>query len=167
MKSLYLLSISLFLFSCTHSTSGDQSSEGTFGIYLLQDSTITAGNAFTQSIDSLQPAASAFLSVNDFKSYTWSTHAFELSDQAQAKFEYFKLTHGSTRGVPFIVTAGKDRIYVGTFWWAYSSSMPPPGAVIEVIAQLPYKIQLANGAIDKRNDSRIHDALKKSGVLIE
>jgi hypothetical protein len=167
MKSLFIVSISLFLFSCNHSTSDDKLAEGTFGIYLLQDSTITAGNAFSQSIDSLKLAPSAFLTVNDLKSYIWSTHAFELTDQAQTTFEQFRLAHGKTTGVPFVITVGNDRIYLGTFWWAYSSSMPPACAVIEVIAQPPYKIQLANGAIDKRSDSRIYNSLKKSGVLVE
>ncbi len=77
------------------------------------------------------------------------------------------LSHGKTSGVPFVVTVGNARIYLGTFWWAYSSSMPPACAVIEAIAPLPYKIQLANGAIDKRSDLRIYYSLKRSGVLVD
>lgn len=167
MKSLFIVSISLFLFSCNHSTSDDKSAGGIFAIYLLQDSTITAGDAFSQSINSLKLSTSAFLTINDLKSYTQSTHAFELTDQAQTMFDHFQFAHGKTSGVPFVVTVGNDRIYLGTFWWIYSSSMPPPCAVIEVIGPPPYRIQLANGAIDKRSDSRIYNSLKKSCVLIE
>jgi hypothetical protein len=167
MKSLFFISISLFLFSCSHSTSDDTLAGGTFTISLLQDSTITAGSAFSQPIESLKLSTSAFLTVHDLKTYIWSTHAFDLTDQARPMFEQFKLSHGKTTGVPFVVSVGYDRIYLGTFWWAYSSSMPPACAVIEVIAQVPYKIQLANNAIDKRSDSRIYNSLKKSGVLIE
>jgi len=167
MRYIVLISISLILLSCTHSTSDDRGSQEAFGIHLLQDSTITARDAFSQPIDSLTLTTSAFLSVNDLTSYTWSTHAFELTDESRTRYERFLASHGRTSGVPFVVTVGNDRIYVGTFWWAYSSSMPPACAVIEAIAPLPYRIQLANGAIDKRSDPRIYLSLKTSGVLIE
>jgi hypothetical protein len=164
MKNVFLIPISLVLLSCSHSTSV---TDGTFAIYLLQDSTVTARDAFSQPIESLTLTPSPFLSIYDLKSYFWSTHALELKDQPRAMFEQFQLSHGSTRGVPFVVTVGPTRIYLGTFWWAYSSSMPPACAVIEVIAPLPYRIQLANGAADKRGDWRIYVSLKASGVLVE
>jgi hypothetical protein len=167
MKYMILISTSLLLLACNQSTSNDEAPEGAFAIYLLQDSTITAGGAFSQPIESLALAASAFLTVNDLKSYVWSTHAFELTEETRITYEQFLLLHGRTSGVPFVVTVGNDRIYLGTFWWAHSSSMPPACAVIEAIAPLPYRIQLANGAIDKRSDSRIYDSLKTSGVLVE
>jgi hypothetical protein len=167
MKSLFFVSISLFLFSCNHSTSDDKLSAGSFAIYILQDSTITAGEAFSIPLDSLQLSSSALIAMNDLKSYVWSTHAFELTDQARPIFDNYLLSHGTTRGVPFVVTVANDRIYLGTFWWAYSSSMPPACAVFDAIGPLPYKIKLANGAIDKRSDSRIYNSLKKSGILVE
>ncbi len=167
MKSLFFVSISLFLFSCSHSTSDDKLAEGILAIYLLQDSTITAVNAFSQPVESLKLSTSAFLTVNDLKSYIWSTHSFELSDQARTMFEQFVLSHGKTTGIPFVVSVGNNRIYLGTFWWTYSSSIPPACAEIVVTTLPPYKIQLANGAIDKRSDSRIYNSLKKAGVLFE
>ncbi len=167
MRNIVLMSTSLILLSCTHSTSNDQASQETFGIYLLKDSTITAGGAFLQPIDSLTLTTSAFLSLNDLTSYVWSTHAFELTDESRTTYERFLISHRRTSGVPFVVTVGNDRIYVGTFWWAYSSSMPPACAVIEAVAPLPYRIRLADGAIDRRNDSRIYSSLKSSGVLVE
>jgi hypothetical protein len=167
MKNLFFVSISLFLFSCDQSTSDDKSTTGMFALYLLQDSTITAQSAFSQPIDSLALAGSTFISVNELKSYIWASHSFELKDQERTEYENFRLSHGKTSGVPFVVTVGNDRIYLGTFWWAYSSSMPPACAVIAVNDPLPYRIQLANGAIDKRSDSRIYYSLKHSGVLVE
>ncbi len=167
MKNLLFVSISLFLFSCDHSTSDDKSMTGMFALYLLQDSTITAQSAFSQSIDSLALADSTFISANELKSYIWESHSFELKDQRRTEYEQFFLSHGKTSGVPFVVTVGNDRIYLGTFWWAYSSSMPPACAVIAVNDLFPYRIQLANGAIDKRSDARIFNSLKKSGVLVE
>ncbi len=166
MKKIIIFCLPFILLSCKQSTS-NEAFDGSFAIYLLQDSTITAMNAFSQPLENLTLATSAFLTVNGLKSYIWASHSFELTDQMRTIYEQYLLSHGNTSGVPFVVTIGSDRIYLGTFWWSYSSSMPPACAVIEAIAPLPYKIQLANGAIDKRSDSRIYYSLKISGVLVE
>ena len=107
------------------------------------------------------------MTSSDFKSYFWLSHSFELTSEMDSKWENFQMHGGITSGMPFVVTAGGDRIYAGTFWWAYSSSMPPACAVIETIQLTPYKIELMNGAKDKRSDPRIYSALNKSGVLVE
>lgn len=167
MKEFIIILIPLLLCSCRHSTSDDGSTTGIFAIYLLRDSTISAGDAFARAIDSLELAPTAFLTANDLRSYTWATHAFEMTDQAQARFEQYLQSHGTTWGLPFVTTVGTEKIYLGTFWWAYSSSMPPACAVIEALSPLPYTIRLTNGAVDKRNDQRIYASLKRSGVLIE
>jgi len=161
-----LLYSSLFLVACSQSTS-NESSDGLFAIYLLQDSTLTAQNTFSQPIKNLKLNSLAFLTANDLKSYKWDLHSFELKDQMRDKYEQFKLTQGSTNGVPFVVTVGNERIYYGTFWWGYSSSMPPACAVINATSQLPHRIQLATGATDKRSDLRIFYSLRQSGVLDE
>ena len=166
MKILIIFCLSSLILSCNQPTSND-ASEGSFAIYLLQDSTITAMEAYSKPIDNLLLASSAFIAVNGLKSYIWNSHSFELTDQMRTIYDEYLLLHGNTRGVPFVVTVGKERIYLGTFWWAYSSSLPPACAVIDVIAPLPSKIRLANNAIDKRNDLRIYNSLKKSGVLVE
>ena len=70
-------------------------------------------------------------------------------------------------GVPFVVTVGKERIYVGTFWWSYSSMRPLNCAFIEVLGPIPYKIELGIDAVDKRNDPRIINSLRKAGILVE
>ena len=167
MKTFFFISISLFLFSCNHATSDDTSKAGIFALYLLQDSTLSPQNACTQPIENLALQSSAFLNVNNLKSYVWTTHAFELTDQARSRYDQYLSSHRTVRGVPFVVTVGNDRIYLGTFWWAYSSMMPPACAVIEVMALLPFTIQLAQGAVDKRSDPRIYSSLKKSGILAE
>jgi hypothetical protein len=167
MKNFVVIVISLFLVACIFPTSNHPFPEGPFAIYLLQDTTVTAGSACLQPIDSLVLRSLPFLSVSDLKWYGWTTHAFALTEDARVRYEQFALSHGKTSGVPFVVTVGNDRIYVGTFWWAYSSSMPPACAVIDAGGPLPYRIHLANGAIDKRSDPRIYLSLKASGILVE
>ncbi|MCB0283418.1 MAG: hypothetical protein KDF60_12620 [Calditrichaeota bacterium] len=167
MKKIFGLLSVIWLTSCMFPSSNI--SEGDeFAMYLLQDSTLGANDAFSQTLENLGLKDSPIITDKDLEYYNWGEHSFELKNSAvRAAFENFKLRSGSTRGVPFVVCVGDERIYLGTFWWAYSSSMPPPCAVIELISPLPYKIRLANGATDKRNDPRIYTALKNAGVLIE
>jgi hypothetical protein len=157
----------LFLFPACDQSTSVETHEDIFSIYLLKDSTITASNALSQSIENLVLSDKYLISGEDIKSYKWRDHSFELTDPAKTEYEHFKILKGKTSGVPFVVRANKKRIYVGTFWWAYSSSMPPKCAIIDATGPLPYKIDLVNGAIDKRNDPRIYNALKMLNVLIE
>ena len=124
-----------------------------------------ASNAFTISLEDLDLSNEVFITAEDLEFYEWATHSFELKEPKRSEFENFILQKGSTRGVPFVVTVGKSRIYFGTFWWNYSSSMPPKCAVIYLIGPLPHRISLVEGAQDKRNDERILNSLKLSGVL--
>jgi len=164
MKKIFCVFLSYFLLTCGQPTSNG-TSEGIFAIYLLEDSTLSASDVYSLSIESLILSEKAFFSANELISYSWPSHSFELNDQKRAEYENFALNSGSTSGIPFIVTVGEERIYFGTFWWAYSSSLPPACAVIDAIGPLPYRIQLVTGAIDERNDLRIYNSLKSSGVL--
>jgi len=80
--------------------------------------------------------------------------------------EYFTRNAGRTSGIPFVVTVGFDRIYLGTFWWAYSSSLPAC-PFMETISPKPRRISLPSlGQVtDPRGDVRIYMALQKAGVL--
>ena len=166
MKYFTFIILLYLLTACEQSTS-IETSEDIFAIYLLKDSTITAKKAFSYSVDSLTLTPSSFLTVNGFKSYAWNSHSFELKGTAWSKFESFLLSKRCTSGVPFVVTVGNNRIYLGTFWWGFSSNLPPACAVINASGPLPHKIYLAGDAVDKRSDSRIYYSLKKSGILVE
>jgi hypothetical protein len=166
MKKMFLLFILYLLFSCSDSTS-NENTKGVFSIYLLQDSTLTAANAYEIDLEDLILSETVFITANDLESYNWTSHSFVLNESKQVEFDHFILYSGSTSGIPFVVSVGEEKIYFGTFWWGYSSSMPPPCAVIYLTGPLPHRISLPDGAVDKRNDSRIYNSLKKAGVLIE
>lgn len=166
MKKAIVFCLPFLLLACKHSTS-IETAEERFAIYLLKDSTITARTAMEQSLESFVLADKPFLTSSDLQSYFWPSHSFVLTSEMNATWENFQRHGGNVSGRPFVVTAGEERIYGGTFWWAYSSSMPPACAVIETISPAPYKIELAIGAKDQRSDSRIYNALKKSGVIVE
>ena len=167
MKKIIMFCLPFLLLTCKHSTSTEATIEERFAIYLLADSTITAGTAMEQSIESLIIADKPFMTSSDLKSYFWSSHSFELTSEMNSRWENFQKHGGKVSGMPFVITASGERIYSGTFWWAYSSQMPPACAVIEILQLTSYKIELMNGAKDKRSDPRIYNALKKSGVLVE
>ncbi len=160
----YSLFLTYLLLSCMHPTT-NETSKGDFAIYLLEDSSLGASNAFPISPENLDLSNEAFITVEDLEFYEWATHSFELKEPKKSEFENYIYQQGSTRGVPFVVTVGKSRIYFGTFWWNYSSSTPPSCAVIYLIGPLPHQISLVQGAQDKRKDERILNSLESSGVL--
>ena len=166
MKKLIILCLPFLLLSCKQ-IAPTQTAENTFAIYTLKDSTMYTSLALQHPIDSLVLDDTPFLTSSYLKSYTWSTHTFELTSEMNSKWGQMQKLRGKSSGVPFIVTVGKEKIYIGTFWWAYSSMMPSGCAVIQVISIYPYKIDLSIGATDKRSDPRIYNSLKEAGVLLE
>lgn len=166
MQKMIAILLIFVILSCNQPES-DDTQPGDFAVFLLSDSTIAAAEAFSQPIDTLLLADSAIITVDDMQSYIWSTHSFCLTEGPDSTFEEYYMSHGSTSGIPFVVTVGDERIYFGTFWWAYSSITPPACAVIYLITPRPYKIRLATNAVDRRNDMRVYDSLKHSNVLVD
>ena len=166
MKKLIIFCLPFLLLSCKQ-FAPIQTEEDTFAIYTLKDTTLYTRLALQKPIDSLVLADTPFLTASELKSYTWSTHTFELTPEMNSKWGQLQKLRGKSGGVPFIVTVGKEKIYIGTFWWRYSSLMPSGCAIIHVISPYPYKIDLSKGAADKRSDPRIYNSLKEAGVLLE
>ncbi|MGA2622650.1 MAG: hypothetical protein ABSF91_02250 [Bacteroidota bacterium] len=164
----YLILSSLLLFGCKEKTTQSTPSTPQFAIYLLSDTTITGYAAWNMSQDSLVLASEPLVRQDDIKSYWWSTHSFTLQPTLDSVFKRMSTLRGKSFGVPFVVTVDNERIYLGAFWWAYSSSIPQV-AYIDVILPSPYQIQRESTCPqpDFRNDRRIHDALKAAGILVE
>jgi hypothetical protein len=166
MRTSILLLISLLAFACQELGTGQPSTEG-WAIYCLRDGSITAYDASGQPLDALVLADTAFMTTTDISAYYWSTHTFEPSAQLEARLTAMRDSRGSVFGIPFVVQVGSDRIYMGAFWYAYSS-VAPTFPHIELISN-PHQIQPSwePGGTDLRNDIRIHDSLKRAGVLVE
>jgi hypothetical protein len=139
-----------------------------FALYLLSDSTITAWKASTSSLDSLGLSSTPLLTEADLKAYYWTTHTFVVTPTIDTLFSHMRRQTGKTFGVPFVVVAAGSRIYAGSFWWAYSSLMPP-GCYIEIFLPPPYALRYDQGASmpDMRGDQRVREALRTAGILIE
>ena len=166
MRNSLLLFIPLLAFGCEDLSTNRLPTES-WAIYRLRDSTITAYDASRQPLGTLVLADEPFMTVADISAYYWSPHTFVPSPQIDSQLTALRESHGSLSGIPFVVTVGNDRIYLGAFWYAYSS-LAPAFPHIDLISN-PHQIQPSwkPGDPDLRNDIRIHDALKLAGVLIE
>jgi hypothetical protein len=107
------------------------------------------------------------MTVADIGAYHWSSHTFVPSPRIENQLIAMRDSRGSVFGIPFVVKVGNDRIYMGAFWYAYSS-LAPTFPHIDLISN-PHQIQPSwmPGDTDVRYDIRIYDALRRAGVLIE
>ena len=141
-----------------------------FGLYFLADSGMNAWKAAEQELEQLVLAPAPFLSEADISSYDTCNHVLKLT---QAGVTHLQAALGtdavpSVYGRPFVVSVGTQRIYLGAFWYAYSS-LAPQVPYIEVLIE-PHRIwrDYSDGTqSDQRADPRIYRVLKNAGVLIE
>ena len=166
MRTSLLLFILVLAFGC-EDLSTDQPPTESWGIYRLRDDSITAYDASRQPLGTLVLADEPFMTVTDISVYHWSSHTFVPSPRIENQLTAMRDSHGSVYGIPFVVKVGNDRIYMGAFWYAYSS-LAPTFPHIDLISN-PHQIQPSwmLGDTDVRYDMRIHNALKLAGVLIE
>jgi hypothetical protein len=145
-----------------------------FAIYILADSTITATDAAQKLIDSLILVDEPIITDEDLEYYKWSDHNFSLKSDANSKIREIAISRQSVFGIPFVVMAKKERIYLGAFWYAFSSVAPtfPTIDVTNYILKdydstvLKIEKSWIEDQPDMRADSRIYQALQEAGVLI-
>jgi len=165
MKTLLLLILTILIAACSDLGSTEPGG-GEFAIYLLEDPNINAWTALSSPIDDLALGQSPFLRAGHLRTYSWSTHSLTLKSQLEETWAGFQ-HGGKVYGVPFVVTVGRKRIYVGSFWWAYSSLPFPPCPYVEVLGPSPYAIRMEGEGLDPRGDPRIFVALTAAGILVE
>jgi hypothetical protein len=158
----------LMLPSCQDLTGVGDGTGEEWAIYRLADPSIRSDQLQTTSLSDLVLAGTPFISVKDVRAYHWKTHALECSARTDSLIDSLARYGGTTSGVPFVVTVGTEPIYLGTFWWGYSS-MTPGYPYMEVISPRHWEISLPrlHQGEDPRSDSRIYHALKSAGVLID
>ncbi|HEY9167050.1 MAG TPA: hypothetical protein VIS48_12910 [Candidatus Kryptonia bacterium] len=163
----FLLSISfLSIWGCD--VTNEHSSSSSFAIYRLKDSTLTAQHVWNLPIDSLILADAPFLVQDSLISYRWQTHEFVATASVDTELAILRRHNGPTAGIPFVVMVGRDRIYLGAFWYPYSSlSSSVPYIDVWLQSHQIQKAWTPIDSVDKRNDPRIYSALKNAGVLVE
>lgn len=149
----------------------DSTSPGLFrelALHTLRDTTLSALAVWDMPLDSLVLSSKPFLTSKDLTSYRWSTHEFTVTAGVDSQLAILKWGRGHTGGIPFVVVVDGEKIYLGAFWYSYSSLMPQV-PYIDVILE-PHRIQYETGpqsADDKRSDPRIYQVLKSAGILID
>lgn len=166
MRTSLLLLIPLLAVGC-EDLSTDRPPTESWVIFRLRDESITAYDASRQPLGTLVLADEPFMTVADIGAYHWSSHTFVPSPRIENQLIAMRDSRGSVFGIPFVVKVGNDRIYMGAFWYAYSS-LAPTFPHIDLISN-PHQIQPSwmPGDTDVRYDIRIYDALRRAGVLIE
>jgi hypothetical protein len=165
-KISLLLFILVLAFGC-EDLGTDQPPTERWAIYRLRDDNITAYDASRQPLGTLVLADEPFMTVADISAYHWLSHTFVPSPRIENQLTTLRDSHGSLPGIPFVVKVGSDRVYMGAFWYAYSS-LAPTFPHIDLISN-PHQIQPSwePGDPDLRNDIKIYNALRGAGVLIE
>ncbi len=139
-----------------------------FSIYRLRDTAATASDVWDTALESLVLQDTPFLTSDSLTSYRWQTHEFTATASVDSQLSALGRRAGLSRGIPFVAVAGRDRIYLGAFWYSYSSLIPRV-PYIDVFAD-PHRIRKSpdpSVVSDPRNDRRIRDALLSAGILVE
>lgn len=147
-----------------------------FEIRLLEDTGITADKALEIPIEQLE-LGDRFIDLMDISYYNiethavgWNNHRAEMSEVLDA------LPPVSTAGLPFVVLADQQRIYVGAFMTLISSqAVAAPTIMLDDVAGDPVPGFTIQGAYpspgypsfkDLRGDPRIEKVLEETGKLV-
>ncbi len=140
-----------------------------FGLFLLRDASLTTMDVQTIPLDSLTLDEAPFISYDDIIAYERSVHRMYLRENPS---HYFLSDSDGVIwkifGTPFVVVAGGERIYLGSFYTAISSWLPGTPMITDYqVDQIgksltisPAPLGDSPGFIDVREDERILTALR-------
>lgn len=169
---LSVIAISLFI-SCVDKSLVSENGNGRVEFYLLSDSKLLATEAAKKDLSALQLSSEPLFTSKEISYYKWNSHEFYLDSLSAKRIKEYTKANQSVFGIPFVVTVDKEKIYLGAFWFLYSS-IGPSFPYIEITflsspLQQKFIISAAwtDGTPERRNDARIYQALKTEGILIE
>jgi hypothetical protein len=143
--------------------------------YLLKDSSITAHQVDSIDINDLILADQPLLTYKDIIYYAWSEHTFVIDSANVVVIQDLCKNNGTynakfSGGIPFVVTVDKERIYLGAFWYGFSS-LAPVFPYIDALFMngqptiLKIRKSSAYKQSDLRNDPRIYNTLAIHGLI--
>ena len=144
---------------------------GAWAIYRLNDPTLTTYQIRNEPLSTLQLAPLPFITVQDIEVYHWKSHTFQCTRKVSDMLDSLARYGGSTQGRPFVVSINREPIYLGTFWWGYSSTMPcaPYVDILFAGRNQSCTIEAPPPALyaDPRSDMRLYNALRRAHALSE
>jgi hypothetical protein len=176
MKQINIISIillSVFISSCTENNVTESTLQEGINFYFLKDSTITANQISAQNIYDLKIADKPFLTYKDLLYYNWEEHSFGIDSNKAKVIQNICESRPTVFGIPFIITVDQERIYLGAFWYSYSSLAPtfPYIDALFNLGQTPQVLSIQKSwdstKPDLRSDKRIYNALIKYNLLVK
>ena len=162
-----IILISIPFIGCKNGSTSPNNQVSSFSIVLLKDSTLSTAQVKGAPLDSLIINGQSIINISDIIYYRWSDHHIELTSEGFNKFKSVESKIKSTYGLPFIVVASGEKIYLGNIYPSYSSYMHTDIPYIFVAPFTSLDIQRApdKTIADKRNDPRIYSALESINKL--
>ena len=173
-KSLFLLISVLFvILDCSEDKNlFAPCSYSDFSIYFLQDSSIKTSQVLEQELSKIELQDTPWLSEKDIHFYDFSTHCIYLKTDKSDFFENFKEYYqfpSSWVEKPFVVVAGGERCYIGSFHGGLLSIAPVVPYMDEFdIGGYPEDVMHISKAWgnsqDTRNDERVKNSLIEANL---
>jgi hypothetical protein len=145
-----------------------------FALHLLADPAVTAAAAAALPLADLALAPQPLIDLNHVDSYAWARHRVALAPWWNGEIVRNTLPAVGPQGLPFVVTSGDERLYLGAFWTMESSgAFAHPVVVLESITRAGFAFEpgypgpAAAGGADPRPDPRLRAALARFGKLVE
>ena len=168
-----IILLSVFIYSCSENNVTENTLQEGINFYLLKDSNITANQISTQNINDLKIADKPFLTYKDLLYYKWEEHSFGIDSNKAKVIQNICENNPTVFGIPFIITVDQERIYLGAFWFLYSS-LAPTFPYIDALFNLEQTPQILtikkswdSTKPDLRSDNRIYNALTKYNLLLK
>ncbi len=157
-----ILFIAILFYGCSNSTSPSNEEEA-FGIYLLKDTLLITSEAKKLSVDVLLLQETPLISINDIVEYNWEEQVISLTSEAFTRFKGVEKSIKSIYGLPFVVMANQQKIYLGNIYPMYSSYFHQDLPFISVAPFVELRIGRAPllSIEDKRKDERIYNVMDK------
>jgi hypothetical protein len=145
-----------------------------FGIHKLDDPTISADQAARMPLDSLVLDPEPLVDLGTLAYYEAGTHTLFFGGWRTANYVRNQLPEVGVYGLPFVVVAHGEKIYLGAFYTLLSSvgfEHPviimdfPDNANDRLVIERNYAAEPPPGTPDPRSDSRLLDLLRAAGKL--
>lgn len=154
------------------SNNGARPAPSSVSIYLAEDEKLNAIDALKIDLGEIKLQSMPLLTLDDLVCYSWKDHSFKLTQEAIAK-----LPKPQVFGVPFVLVANGQRIYLGAFWTHASSASFPNPVICTDPFLLPsqgnrFIIERAYPGVtpdlpkdDPRDSALVREAFKAAGKL--
>ncbi len=159
-----IIAILLLASGCTSSPTLEKGRVSpNFEIYLVD--TPKLGDVIDTTLSDIPVQSEPLLTEEDLVIYDWSEHILSLTPEGAKKFP----SQIPLDGLPFVVMAKGERIYLGAFWTPISSLYIPELPIImmpsdSTTIQILYS-STSGQVIDPRNNSKLYTVLKETGKL--